>query len=132
MPGTPERISSFELAQHSLNHKISKFAQKRYRYLPGVDACEIEQELLEVLWLCVQSYDPDNGAKFNTYFWTCANRRFLDLHKTASRKKRVGDYERISLDEVTDIDWIKMTHEFPAEDEALANINVIEMFRRNR
>ena len=43
-------------------------------------------------------YDPDNGACFNTFFWTCANRRFLDLHKAASRKMRVGDYSRVSLE----------------------------------
>lgn len=129
MPG-PAIAERFERAQPLYQRRIHTYADKRYRSLPGVDACEIEQELLEVLWLCCLSYDPDQGAKFNTYFWYAAERRFLDLHKAASRQKRVGDYERVWLESESFREQVaEASLEGSAEDMALANIKIIEIFR---
>jgi DNA-directed RNA polymerase specialized sigma24 family protein len=121
----------FERAQPAFQSKIRTFARKRYRSLPSVDACEIEQELLEVLWLCCLSYDPDQGAKFSTFFWTSAERRFLDLHKAASRQKRAGDYERVWIEAegFRDVVHEMKSVEGSAEEEALARIHVREIFR---
>ncbi len=110
--------------------QIKGFAQLRLRSLPGVDACEIEQELMEVLWRCTLTYNPDHGAKFSTYFWTLAERRWIDLHRAASRKMRVGDYYREWLEAEDVRDEVMDAILTPtAEDEALANIRVIEIFR---
>ena len=114
-------------------HKIRSFAQRRYNALPGVDACEIQQELLEVLWLCCTTYDPDKGAKFSTYFWTAAENRFKDLHKAASRMMRVGDYDRVWIEREEIQEQVrKMTVEPSAEDEAIAAMRVIEIYNSGR
>ncbi len=120
----------FELARPIYHRRIRDKARRNYRLLPGVDAVEIEQELLEVLWLCCEAYDPDKGAKFQTYFWTAAEHRLRDLHKAASRQMRVGDYFRVSLDG-SDIREMLTGSKLmdSAEEEALANMHVIEIFR---
>ena len=122
--------SRFELALSSFERPIRTFARRRFTALPGTDACELEQELLEVLWLCCTTYDPDKGAKFSTYFWTSAENRFKDLHKAASRKMRVGDYNRVWIDhEDLQVLIAERTKEDSAEDEALAQIRVREIYR---
>jgi DNA-directed RNA polymerase specialized sigma24 family protein len=79
------------------------------------------------------SYDPDKGAKFSTYFWTSAKRRFLDLHKAASTQKRVGDYQRISMSQEDVQAVVEAAWDAPsAEDEAMALINVREIYRSGR
>jgi hypothetical protein len=93
-----------------------------------VERADIENELLEVLWLACNSYDPDRGAKFGTHFWNMARNRLIDLHKAASRKKRVGDYERVSLDSDAIRNLIELITVSSAEDEVLARITVIERF----
>lgn len=83
-----------------------------------------------MLWLCCIAYDPDKGAKFSTYFWTSAENRFKDLHKAASRKMRVGDYDRVWLEAESVKQAIIAATEGPSvEDEAIANISVIEIYR---
>jgi DNA-directed RNA polymerase specialized sigma24 family protein len=125
--------SRFEQAQPHYTKRIRAYARRHFTALPGTDACELEQELLEVLWLCCLGYDPNEGAKFNTYFWYAAERRFLDLHKAASRQKRVGDYERIALDADSIREALAgIGIESSAEDEALARIHVREEFRSGR
>jgi DNA-directed RNA polymerase specialized sigma24 family protein len=122
--------SRFEQAQPVFQRRIASYARQKFRSLPGTDACELEQELLEVLWLCCTTYDPDKGAKFQTYFWTAAERRFIDLHRAASRQMRVGDYSRVCLHGDDVRDELALRIEGPsAEDQALANMRVIEIFR---
>lgn len=122
--------SRFEQALPVFERPIRSFARRRFTALPGTDPCELEQELLEVLWLCCTTYDPDKGAKFSTYFWTAAENRFKDLHKAASRKMRVGDYQRVWIDhEDLQVQVAIATQEPSAEDEAMAKINVREIYR---
>lgn len=135
MPATSaaRQPSRFEQAQPVYKRRIRSFARKRFNHLPGMEAQDLEAELLEVLWLVCTSYDPDNGATFNTFFWTAAENRFKDLHKAASRQKRVGDYERVWLEAESVRQVLSETHLTPTvEDEVLAKINVREIYRSGR
>lgn len=83
--------------------------------------------------MACNTYDPNHGATFNTFFWTLAERRILDLHKAASRQKRVGDYLRVDLEAESVRDMVsEIALSASAEDEALARIAVREVFRSGR
>lgn len=133
MPALLPEPSRFEAARSDYDRRIKSYARRHFRALPGTDAADLESELLEVLWLTCQAYDPNHGATFNTFFWTNAERRFLDLHKAASRQKRAGDYERVSIeaDSVREV-IAEISLEHSAEDQALARINVIELYRSGK
>lgn len=118
------------MAQHRYKRRIRKMAWESKDLLPSTEVCDLEQELLEVLWLCCNAYDPDRGATFSTFFETSARRRLTDLHRTASRKKRVGDYSRVWLEDQSlryAIESVRL--EESAEEFALAEMHVIELFR---
>lgn len=130
-----EALDRFEQARSTYVPKIRTFArrQARLRILPATDQCDIENDMLEVLFLCCLAYDPNAGATFNTYFWTAAENAIKDAHKAASRMKRAGDYLRVSLDSD---DVKEFVHEnflsASAEEEALARFDVIQVFRSGR
>lgn len=133
----------FELAQVAYRKMIKAYAWQCAWILPGYDHQDLENELLEVLWLACKSYDPDKGMKFNTWFRQRVKQRFLDLEKSAKRKKRAGDYDQISLDAADvrvaienflgDITGdFEANSESSAEDIALANIRVQELYNSGR
>lgn len=118
------------MAQPAYERRIKSFARKNFRTLPGQEQQDLEAELVEVLWLCCVKYDPNNGACFNTFFWQSAKNRFLDLHKAASRKMRVGDYQRVSLDvDAVQRAVYEMLGDASAEDEVMAMETVRERYR---
>lgn len=122
----------FMKAQPVYRKKIQRFSRNRaaLRLIPGYDQSDWENDLLEVLWRACCSYDPDKGASFNTYFWRMTNNHQISLHRKAASQKRVGDYERISLDEEEVREVISELRTDPsAEDEYLARITVRERFR---
>lgn len=122
----------FTAAQPAYKARIKSFAAKNFRTIPGFEKQDLEAELLEVLWLACMKYDPDNGACFNTFFWTCANRRFLDLHKAASRQRRVGDYKRVWLEADSVREAIAEFCESSAEEEALARMEVQRLYHSGK
>jgi DNA-directed RNA polymerase specialized sigma24 family protein len=130
-----EALARFEQASPIYSRKIRSYSRQklRNRSLPSTGQDDLENELLEVLWLCCLGYDPNAGATFNTFFWTAAENRYLDLHKAASRQKRVGDYERVWLE---DEDVQRVVSERcvagSAEEEAMAQMLVVEVFRSGR
>lgn len=144
-----QHAGRFESAQLQYARRIKAFSRRNFRSLPGTDQVDLEQEILEVLWGVCNTYDPNHGATFNTYFWECAKRKFLDLHKAASRKKRVGDYERVFLDDLSfkaamndvhdekDVDRlgemgdVRLIHE-SAEDEAMTRMSIREQLAAGR
>lgn len=93
--GTTE-TERFEAAQVEYKSKIKTFARSAYKQLPGHSVEDVEQELLVVLWRCVQNYDPNKGATFNTLFQGSARNRIISLVRFASSQKRFA--EVISLD----------------------------------
>lgn len=123
----------FELARPAYRDKIKRYSNRYYRMIPGYEAQDLESDLVEVLWLACVSYDPNYGSKFNTFFWELVKRRFLDMRKRATRKKRAGDLTSISLD----IDAVRAVVEqvtlgSSAEEEMLARIVVTERFRSGK
>lgn len=125
--------SRFEQAVRVYDRQIKKFAHQHITSLPGMDAQDLENELLEVLWLCCNMYDPNKGAKFRTLFWTAAQNRFLTAHERASAQKRVGDYYRVNLDsESVQIALSESFLDHSAEEEALARISVREEYRSRK
>lgn len=124
----PDVTERFGITQPKFQGRIRTFARRNFRSLPGFAQQDLENEILEVLWLACLKYNPNNGSGFTNFFWTCAERRFLDLHKAASRKMRVGDYETDVYDPEMMAEAIR---EFAdsAEDEALARIHVKEIYR---
>lgn len=70
---------------------ISTFARRSAHKLPDLDQEDIEQELYIVLWKCVENYDPDRGASFNTLFQGSAHNRIITLirhYETVMRKPK--------------------------------------------
>jgi DNA-directed RNA polymerase specialized sigma24 family protein len=119
----------FELAQPKFRKKIRTFCSKNYRRLPGLERQDLEGEMLEVLWLACMKYDPDQGAGFNTFFWTCAQRRLMDLHKAANRQMRSGDFHWVWLESESIADFINELLEASAEEMTFAKIDVAEIYR---
>lgn len=133
MPATAREESRFEQAVRVYDLQIKKFARQHVYALPGTDAQDLANELLEVLWLCCNMYDPNKGAKFRTLFWTSAKNRFLTLHERASAQKRVGDYQRVWLDaESVQSALSEFFLDYSAEDEALAQMSVREEYRSRK
>jgi len=83
--------SIFLEVQAVYQRKIHTAASRAYKQLPGFATEDVEQELLEVLWHCVAEYDPNNGAKFNTYFWQCARNKISDLTRRATTIMRQSE-----------------------------------------
>lgn len=88
----------WDAASPAYERKISTFARTHFTKIPGYGQDDLESELREVLWHCVQRYDPNEGATFNTFFWQSAKNRFADLVKAAFRKKRQANVHTESLD----------------------------------
>lgn len=87
----------FEQAERAFRGTIRTFAYNCVKQLPDMDLDDISQELLTVLWRCVQNYDPDRGASFNTLFQGCARRHVIGLVRAANVQKR-GKGRITSLD----------------------------------
>lgn len=98
----------FELAHVAWRGKIASYARNALRganqghargvYIENMDAEEIEQELLSVLWKCVQSYDPDSGATFNTFAQRAFQNQIVSLARKSSAKVRKPTGQVVSLD----------------------------------
>jgi len=92
-----ETLARFEASVVEYRGTIRTFARNSVRQLPSMDIEDIEQELLMVLWKCVQNYDPSRGASFNTLFQGSAKNKIIGLIRHYSTKKRNGDYLLTSI-----------------------------------
>jgi DNA-directed RNA polymerase specialized sigma24 family protein len=83
-------LSRFEIVEADPNYRrmIRTFARSCLVQLPGFAMEDIQQELLMVLWRCVNNYDPDRGAAFRTLFMGSAQRHVIGLVRTANAQKR--------------------------------------------
>lgn len=90
----------FGMAEPKYRSKIDTFARENAYKLPSHDPEDLVVELQMVLWTCVKTYDPDNGASFNTYFWQVARNRFVNLIEHAYAQKRQGDIYGVSMERV--------------------------------
>lgn len=78
----------WEATQVLYGQKVRTFARNSYRQIPDHEQCDVEQELLLVLWDCVIHYDPNMGASFNTYFQRSAKNRIITLIRHYETKSR--------------------------------------------
>lgn len=117
-------MTNFERAQLKYEPKIRTFSKTAWRFLPGYEQADLEAEMLEVLWLCVERYDPDRGAQFSTFFWTAAKRRLISIRRHFGAKKRAAEWVHLDGDALTAaVDEI--LQEFSADEyaEAFETIN---------
>jgi hypothetical protein len=123
----------FELAYPKYVKKIQTYARGEFHLVPGYGPEELEAELLEILWLACERYDPNRGATFNTCFWQFAKNRVVDLKRSAFRKKRVANLNAETLeDEAVRFAVEERLLRSSAEDEALARLAVVERFRSKK
>lgn len=116
-------VTRFELAEEAYRRKIRTFARSTYQTIPGYQCEDMEADILEVLWLCVKSYDPDNGARFSTFFWTAAKHKLTDLYRFYGAKKRKAEIIYLDGDALAHI-MDTFQEDFSAEDWAVALVSV--------
>lgn len=90
---------NFALAQEEYKGKIRTFARNSYYKMPGFTTEDVEQELLVVLWDCVRTYNPDKGAKFNTFFQQSAKNKIVSLIRYFEAKTRVANSMVVTLED---------------------------------
>lgn len=89
-PKHPRTVASWDDARAEYGGVIRTFAYNTVRQLPGWEVADVEQELLVVLWRCVERYDPGKGASFNTLFQGCARNKCITLVRGAQTAGRKG------------------------------------------
>lgn len=101
-----------------------------------MDQEELENELLEVLWMACNSYDPNAGCDFKTLFWSRARNHVVSASRKARRVKRGPNVKRVYLSQegVTEaVEEALMA--LSAEDLAIARIEglqEIQILRRRQ
>lgn len=71
---------------------------KAKKYLiPGLDWDDVAQELRITLWRKLPQYKPSRASE-RTFADRIMQRRLIDLHRTAERKKRYHDNHHDSFD----------------------------------
>lgn len=121
---TKEEVSSrFEAAQVAYQKKIRTIAHWNFQKGPGFARQDLEQELLVVLWRCVQNYDPNIGASFNTLFTGSARNRIVSLIRHATTQKRVAVLTSLE-EEGIQLAIDRVLNEPSAEDTALLHMRI--------
>lgn len=116
----------WQLAQARYQGTIRTFARNCVNQLPGFDLVDVEQELMVILWKCVENYDPNKGASFNTLFQGSARNRCISLIRTASTKSRSGI--TVSLDvEAVAMAVEEMLMEASVEERVMVREDIREM-----
>lgn len=121
-------LRNFELAQVAWRGKIHTYAQNSYRTIPALDVDDVEQELLSVLWRCVQTYDPAKGATFNTYAQQGFRNRISDLKRHGNQLKRKADLVSLT-DEAVQAAIDERVQVMSAEDAAMLRVRIQEADR---
>lgn len=89
---------------------------------------DLEQEFYEVLFLACIKYDPDKGAKFNTFFHDLIRNRLGHLKQYAFAQKRQSNLNLESLSDDA-VAWAveEATAAASAEEDVMALITVHEI-----
>jgi len=88
-----ESCTNLDRAIERYRGTISTFARNARSALPQMDQEDIEQELYIILWKCVEGYDPEKGASFNTLFQGSAKNKVISLirhYRTGMRQPKHG------------------------------------------
>lgn len=119
----------FQEAEEKYRKIIRAFARKNFTAIPGFEQDDMLTEMLEVLWLCVGKYNPDKGAKFDTYFWQAMRNRYANLVKHAFRPMRASNVHCYTLEQPEVLAQVERIMAGNAEDDAMARIEVHERLR---
>jgi RNA polymerase sigma factor (sigma-70 family) len=120
----------FALAQQRYQGTIRTFAWKSYRQMQGYSVEDVEQELLVVLYECVMRYNPDRGAKFNTYFQQSCRNRVITLIRYYAAKRRTATFASLSEEAVAYAVDMMLT-EPSAEDRVMNILDLQEYVAEN-
>lgn len=123
--------SNFEQAQIAYRGTINTFARNSVFRLPGFAIEDVEQELLFVLWQCVQKYDPNKGASFNTLFQGSAKNKIISLIRAADTQKRKSVWVNLDDDAVR-FEVERLLHQGSAEDSVLALLEIEERLAKRK
>lgn len=115
---------AFELAQPVYAPKITTYAEKVFKFIPGYEQQDLEGELLEVLWKCTMRYDPNNGGNFNTFFWRCAKNRTYSIERMSKALRRCAEWVQLDPDAFKLV-CDRAIQEASAEEYAIANLTVL-------
>lgn len=86
----------FEVFHKEWEPKMKSMASRTFIKDTAVSREDVYQELSFTLWKCFNTYDPDSGVQFNTYFYTSAKNQVYMMLAHAGAKKRSG--VKVSLD----------------------------------
>lgn len=125
MASSTTELSNFEQAQIAYRGTIRTFAYNCVHQLPGFDIDDVESELLIILWKCVQNYDPNKGASFNTLFQGSARNRVISMVRAAQTQKRKALWVNLD-DEAVRAAVDGLLFQGSAEDSALALMEIQE------
>lgn len=116
---------NWQLAQTAFAGKIRTFARNSAYRIPGFDEEDVEQELLIVLYECVVHYNPDRGARFNSYFQGSAKNRIITLIRHFETKSRKGEIAYLEDEDVRRaVEMSSLQHS--AEAIAMMHIDIFE------
>jgi DNA-directed RNA polymerase specialized sigma subunit len=108
---------------------IRTFARNFNAQIPLMDIEDIEQELLIVLMRCVERYDPNRGASFNTLFQGCAKRECLSMIRHCNTKSRKALVSSLDVEAVAaEVDALFSAD---TEDRALQRMMLAEYVAEN-
>lgn len=82
-------LDNTTLAFLKYKNGIGKFCRLYHRNV-GMEVADLESEMYAVLHKCVESYDPDKGATFNTLMWNAIYNRFRTIIRYNGAGKRAG------------------------------------------
>lgn len=119
----------WEAAQIAFHGKIRTFARGAVAQLPHMDLDDIIQELNIVLWTCTVHYDPDRGAKFNTFFQGAAKNRIISLIRHANTKSRKAIVHSLDVDAVSAV-VDSLFSEASPEDRVMLRMEIAERLQR--
>lgn len=122
---------AWELAQDAFGQKIKTYARNSFYAIDGYSQEDVENELLEVLWKCVLTYDPNNGATFNTFAQRSFQNRIGSLIRFAGALKRKAEWVSLS-DEAVSLAIEEANSVKSAEDQACLRMLVVERLERRK
>lgn len=116
----------WDLAYKRYRGTMNTFARNFVNQIPGHDEDDLVSVLHEVLWKCIENYDPERGASFNTLFQGSAQRRLISMVRTANTKKRTAVLVSLDVEETAAAIDEAMSDE-SAEDSVLRRMDFCEV-----
>lgn len=85
---TDGRGAEVEFGEQYERYKRQVRILARFQRVPGLDADDVEAEMLVCIWKAVQTFDPSVGLDFGAWWWTIWLNRRSDLASAYYADKR--------------------------------------------